>query len=642
MRDNILELLSSLIDVSNVEDNNYDVAFLKDITDKISNDKDYFNTFLTDIDEDLLRDIVDLLDVNERKKVLASSLYLKSLMVINKEQGVEIPLSESQREILYDLYNLMKKAVSSYEQRQEVASKEKELKTRYQNLLQKISLNSVLTVDDYNLIEKVIYKLVMGNQGKVLNTVMSALNSYNIGLLAGCEAATYTKDEKKDKYVLVRESENKTLVVSKKEELGLKEEKDISMDVDTKTGIAEKTRDLSKEEKYLDIDIDIFNPQSFDYQKESKSKTKEKETINNYNYQTFLLEAGISYDDLSDYAKNLLASCDGTTIKETYDFVKKTFNSMLKPQNVNGLIGLVCNSDEKTIKDLFGYLKDNNFTDEEVCDLINRCTVIFFKGNSENFKNNVGLALKYGDVKSLIKNNITFFYNSYEYNKNKVNLLEERNVNINKIMMVKPQILAMRIDVLLNNIEVLTNYGYDLVNGDYDSFSIVGANNLNVMIDLFIEDGFSEYIFMGDSMKNTRSLIIKRLYYAYKNNLNIWRENVLDNRINEVYEEFINKKRRSLNEDEISYLISDYEILDFLENGKRGTLFSDVNLAQVRRKYEFKFNNVILSRLKTYSVFKALVSSDVPLREAMFYALTYNSNLSDADYLMVKKEILGK
>ena len=161
------------------------------------------------------------------------------------------------------------------------------------------------------------------------------------------------------------------------------------------------------------------------------------------------------------------------------------------------------------------------------------------------------------------------------------------------------------------------------------------------MLDTFIEAGFSTYL-ATDGLKNIRSLIIKRIFYAYKNDLDVWKENISEDRINEEYESWIKKELVILNEEEISYLINDYPELESLDLTKRPAFFTDSEGAQIRRKYEFKFDNIIISRIKTYSVFKVLVNHAVDVNEAIFYALTYNLNVDVSDYMLIKEEILRK
>ena len=54
---------------------------------------------------------------------------------------------------------------------------------------------------------------------------------------------------------------------------------------------------------------------------------------------------------------------------------------------------------------------------------------------------------------------------------------------------------------------------------------------------------------------------------------------------------------------------------------------------------ELVFNNKIVSRIKTYSVFKALIDNKVKEENALLYALTYNMDLTSNEYEEVKSYV---
>ena len=60
----------------------------------------------------------------------------------------------------------------------------------------------------------------------------------------------------------------------------------------------------------------------------------------------------------------------------------------------------------------------------------------------------------------------------------------------------------------------------------------------------------------------------------------------------------------------------------------RITTFNESYFASIKRKTELVFNNKIVSRIKTYSVFKALIDNKVKEENALLYALTYNMDLN--------------
>lgn len=633
MKEYLLNLLNEVIlsrDSKN-DDINYDIAFLEDMIKRINGSEEYFYSFILDLNDDVLKDLVNQLEQEEaQKSFLASIMYLKNLTKINKEQGIKIPLSKEQNEILFKLYELIKRVIKNEKAKKAEASNYEIKEKEYTNLQKKLKDSIVLDINDYNLIDALIHDNVKGNTSNPFNDVMTFLNSYNYDLL------TNTDDVNAAKVI------NKT---DKNEEKVEKE--NVKVNLNTSQNHKKQFEDLKEDKvKVNPVEIDIFNPQSFDIDYEKETVSKKKKTKANIIFDPYdaLIDFGIEKEKLNAYSIKLLDKVkDEKSFTKTAQYIKENLFKYFDNENINGLISLLCLSDVTSLKNIFKIFNERKLSEPTIKDLVNRCTEIFFTSNKDNFKNNLELVFAYNaDLDTLLRRNITFFYNTFDYNKNKINILERNGLNINQILNTKPQLLAINTQQLIRNLNVLKNYNYDLEEIDYDSLSIIGTNDLADMIDTFIEAGFSEILFSRDSLKNTRASIIKRIYYSFKNELNIWKENITDDRLIDTYEEWISKEKNILSEEEIRYLVSDYEILDFVETGKRPVIFKNQVVAQIKRKYEFKFNNIIISRLKTYSVFKVLVSHNVNEKDALFYALTYHSNLEYDDYLMIRKIILGK
>ncbi len=666
MKQYILNIINTAINECKIQNSNsYDTAFLKEIVNKVSNNQDYFYEYVLDLNSDLLKELIDKIEPeNKRESFLASIIYLKNLIEINKKEEVSIPLSKNQEEILYELFELIKKIVEldNYNEKEE-QKKYKKYGQKYKALMEKLDNNRVLSIEDYDLIDELINKYEKENTDKKLNEAFDYLNTYNYRLLP-------KKDELQPQEPEIEISEaNEEVIV---------------------TGINEPDENIINdlpETAEQKIDFDIFKPQSFVLEEEPKKNKKRKkkaekiineepiieevktndtkaieeeqleiptevieEPLNSEIENEILPEnsvnndidplstIGISKENLNDYSLTLL---DNGINNSALSYYNQNLKSLFISDNYNGIVSLLCLSDEETLTDIFNYFNEINLKEETIKDLLNRATELFFTKNKESFKDNAILALNYNaNLEELIKNNITYFYNSPEYNKNKINLLENTGLNINLIFINKPQLLAIGLDKLLKNIDILKKYNININSEDYESISIISSPNLNIMIDTFIEAGFSSYL-IGE-LKNVRSLIIKRIFYAFKNNLSVWRENITNDRINNEYEEWIKKERKVLSDEEINYLISDYAELEYLETSKRPAFFTDASSASIRRKYEFKFGNNIISRYKVYSIFNVLINHSVSTREALFYAITYNSNLIKNDYDLIKKEILGK
>lgn len=679
MKEYITNVLTNAINEGKIQNNNsYDTAFLKEIVKKVNNNQEYFYEYILELNSDLLKELIDKVEPESaRESFLASIIYLKNLTEINKKEDVSIPLSKNQEEILYELFELIKKIVELDNTNEKEEKKYyKKYGQKYQKLLDKINNNKVLCIEDYDLIDELIKKYEKENIDKVLNNVMDYLNTHNYRLLPKLEIdsnqITFNEEEpeieiseeneeviitgveeslKEDKiepaepkinfdifkpHSFVLEEEPKR-VKKRKNKVNKEEPKEIIEQNEHETNLKDN---IIYEEKKDEINKpDISNEINADNFEKTEVKIEDNSTVEETITDDFPLSSiGISKLDLNEYCLNLI---DIGINESALNYFLQNLKSQFINDNYNSIVSLVCLSDEESLKEIFDYFKEINLNETIVKDLLNRATQIFFTKNKGAFKENAMLALSYNaDLEKLIKTNITYFYNSPEYNKNKINLLENAGLNINLLFSNKPQILAISLDKLLKNIDMLNKYSINITPEDYESLSIISSPNLNIMIDTFIETGFSSYL-IGE-LKNIRSLIIKRIFYAFKNNLSVWCENITDNRINDEYEEWISKERKTLTDEEMNYLISDYPVLEYLEASKRPAFFTDASAASIKRKYEFRFGNNIISRYKVYSIFNVLINHNVNEKEALFYAITYNSNLIDDDYNAIKKEILGK
>ena len=632
MKDYIINLLNNAIKEGKLEkdDNLYNLSLLKEIISKVTNDKNYFYEFILDLNSELMKDLtLNIKPESARESFLASIIYLKNLTEINKKEEVKIPLSTNQEEILYELIELIKKIIEANESKEKDSQKYfKKFGKKYEKLLSKFNEEREISIEDYDLIEDLVLKYEKGSVDKILNDVVDYLNTYNYRLLPN-----YEEPNKIEEALVEFDNEPEIEISEENEEIiikGLKHSKENQ----------EKNIIENKEIKEVSFEpIDNKEEQSFEtLELESQETVEESKMIDIQEKESPISPLSlIGLEDiiLNDYCSNLINNGINESAASFYnEYLKQLFI----PTNYNSIVSINCLSDNETLTNIFSYFKEINLSAEAIKDLLNRATQIFFTKNKDSFKENAILALNYNaNIEKLIKTNITYFYNSPEYNQNKIKLLEEKGLNISKIFEIKPQILAIGLDKLLKNIDLLQKYGLTIKEEEYDSISIISAPNLNIMIDTFIESGFSSY-FLSDGLKNIRSLIIKRIFYAFKNNLNVWNENITNDRINKEYEEWINKERKTLTEEEINYLISDYPILEYIETSKKPVFFTDMTTAQIRRKYEFRFVNNVISRLKVYSIFNVLIKHNINDREALFYAITYNSNLENNDYNNIKKK----
>ena len=301
-------------------------------------------------------------------------------------------------------------------------------------------------------------------------------------------------------------------------------------------------------------------------------------------------------------------------------------------------------------KEAFEYVNNaliNNysFSIEDLDDVLKRYTAIYLDGGLDNFKKNAELLTSCGvkEIAAEVINNVVFFNNNYDDNYKNYVILKEMGINADAILKDALNVFSTDFDLLCKNIKVLDSYGFDLRDEeDFKSFSVLLILDLAKAIDMFIEMGYSEYIHDKPelTLRNIKSLIIKRILFAYKNGLDMW-DNYSENcpyKKNDKYEEMI-KNKDVLDEKEIDLLIKEYPILSLLDSGMRITTFNDPYFGSIRRKTEFVFDNKIVSRIKTYSIFKCLITNGVNEQEALLYALSYNMDLNMAEYESLKKVV---
>ena len=107
--DSIKEILKSFL-INDQISANYNISFLVELIDKVKNNPEYYYEFILDLDDNLINELINkYIDDNDQKTFIASTMYLKNLILVNKEQGVKIPLSKPQEDLLGDIFSLVNK-----------------------------------------------------------------------------------------------------------------------------------------------------------------------------------------------------------------------------------------------------------------------------------------------------------------------------------------------------------------------------------------------------------------------------------------------------------------------------------------------------------------------------------------------------
>lgn len=210
------------------------------------------------------------------------------------------------------------------------------------------------------------------------------------------------------------------------------------------------------------------------------------------------------------------------------------------------------------------------------------------------------------DSDKLFKNNIYLSMLNEEDFKEKIDILDEYDAKIEDAL--KTNYFYFDNKLILKNNDILKTYGFNIRQLTDECLCILGLDNLNVIIDQFLEMGMHEYLFEteGNIFRKLKSLIIKKAFYSFKNNLNIW---------NLREEDSI--KYKLIKENEISNLKNKYSYL------------LSVDEVFKKNRLLLKFDNQYISRIKFYSVFNYYAEKDMDLKKAVIISAINNTNFDN-------------
>ena len=596
-KDYIISLLDKYLKYLE-ENENKNRSYFKDVLSQINDNYNYIYDFIIGISENLILELLDDIHYENKKDFLLDFNEIRNKLLSYNGDYTNLKLDDGENNTI----NLFKKLITDFVN---VKDDDKDyvldFKDRFDN-------NKSLLENDYDLLEKIIYLFEKDDADVLFEEAMDYLNRYNISLIR-----KYSKKEKK-KVVYKKVGDSNSINVTPFENM-------VSFDYVPK----EKTR-VNKKRKV-----------------EDKSELKREETKD---IKKLFNDYGFDYENVCCIYSDGIKSLNFDETKKFLEYLND--NSILKDVDKNGkILGLLLTKSNlnkfRDVNDIFR--NKYSLNDKSIEQILKRYTLVYCDDEINNFTNNVHLLNLCGikDINVVISDNIMFLLNSYNDNLNVYNKLNDMGINANNLFKNALNVVSINNELLLKNIDVLCSYGFDLRDEeDYKSFSVLLINDLARTLDMFIEMGYSEFIHDKPelTLRNIKSLIIKRILFAYKNNLNIW-GNVKDdspNKINYEYEKFI-KNRNVLNDSEINLLIKEHPILSLLDSGMRITTFNESYFASIKRKTELVFNNKIVSRIKTYSVFKALIDNKVKEENALLYALTYNMDLNEYEYDMLKKVV---
>lgn len=597
----IISLCNKYIDDLDNNDNNKNVSYFKDVLHQINENSSYMYDFIIGISENLILELFK--DDEDKKDFILGFNDLKSKIMSFNGDNSSIKLTSDENKIIDRFKELIVRYVNSSSSDSDTVK----------DFILRLNNNSSLLESDYDLVEKLIYLYEKDSTDALFEEAMDYLNRYNISLIR-----KFSKKAKNPvKY--------------------------------TKVGESNANEDKVNEDNKANP---FENMISFEYVPKEKSRVNRKKKIDKLkedegvDFNSLFSKYNFNYDELQTYYKNKLNSCDVEKLESFLKYLND--NTKLSGINNNSrILGLLLTESSKEAFEYVNNVLINNysFSIEDLDDVLKRYTTIYLDGGLDNFKKNAELLASCGvkEIAAEVINNVVFFNNNYDDNYKNYVILKEMGINADAILKDALNVFSTDFDLLCKNIKVLDSYGFDLRDEeDFKSFSVLLILDLAKAIDMFIEMGYSEYIHDKPelTLRNIKSLIIKRILFAYKNGLDMW-DNYSENcpyKKNDKYEEMI-KNKDVLDEKEIDLLIKEYPILSLLDSGMRITTFNDPYFGSIRRKTEFVFDNKIVSRIKTYSIFKCLITNGVNEQEALLYALSYNMDLNMAEYESLKKVV---
>lgn len=603
------EYLISLIDrfLDSRKDN--DTTFFREVLSKIRINPDYIYDFINGLSEDLISDIASgdkkfIDEINDLKIAIINKKYKSE----DKYNGIITHF----KEVLYE------KSYLPYEERAK-RLKDKLLNNRYINYF------------DYNFVQRLVYLLETENVDLKYNQLMNYLNKYNAPLINHLKR----KPKKEVNYTLVGD-----------------------------TSISDNNQiNKTKESKEKNENISLFEHVEFDYIPKERSRKNRKRRIenkvskelnqNNINESLANLfdDIGFSYNSFKEQHKQELEKMDYNLITKKLDLLKeKNLIRFIKNNHYKCLFLLITKLDIDKVEIIIKDLKEiYGLSDDSISVILSGHPTAF---SSEGYRE---LVLNIENLQNIGFENINdfakrskqkYFYEKAAINTGKIETIKSYGLDPKSILGENFPLFSSCYPTFIKNIRILNTYGYDLTDEeDYKSFSILGNVNLSNYLDSFIEMGFNNYIHNNPQTTLTalKALVIKKIYYSWKNNEELFIPSTgnINDAQNKKYEELI-KKRSILTENEISSLIAEHPILEIIEEGHRINIFDDSYYASIKRKTEFIFDNIIISRPKTYSIFSALIEKNIKDEDALLYALCYHKSLTNDEYMIIKSCIYPK
>lgn len=339
--------------------------------------------------------------------------------------------------------------------------------------------------------------------------------------------------------------------------------------------------------------------------------------------------------DLNKYS-NIENLKNLATIIKTDMGLKRILFDKISDKNI--LLSILLHSNLNTIKGVLDYVSSNGMNVNKV---VSSCPSIFIKEplNSKckfnvlthynNFLNNVKLLQEKNVDLKIMTNYPVYLINDYDKNLESVNILLNKDVNVKNVLEHVANILAIKPNVVIRNVDILNLYGIKLTDDNNNNgYTLLGMEDLSDRLDYLIERGLWKKT-DGKTLDNLdliRGLIIKDDYLLWKNNQKY-------DKLDSTSHEKVLFDNESYNEEKLNNIFEkNPRLKEYIE-------LMDNNFLLNEEGYYVVKDNIIsrLRLLKNLCNYNGKGKED----EIFFEALKHKSNNNSEEVFIAIKQILG-
>lgn len=314
-------------------------------------------------------------------------------------------------------------------------------------------------------------------------------------------------------------------------------------------------------------------------------------------------------------------------------------------------------------KEILSVLKENSFmkiTEYLLDDLIIYSSkqileTIFKIAKEENISNRIleQIPSVFLDRKSVYHedNNYGNFYNFV----NNIKVLKQYNIDILKVVKNSLAILIIPNEKLIKNLKVAKLYKIPFINrANHEEYSFLLADDLASNIDKYIESSLEIYAKEKTAkLINPDRIVFYRLYYANQKHLQYICQFEKDNSYIWLDKEISSKNGFGITEE--NYLEKTDTIVLPKQDIYEHIIYNDSNKVDktilehpfIKELEHYRFNNqnyyqinsIKISRVKVLRVFYALLKHEIPTKDALLYAIIYNTILNEKQFNTLRQAV---